>query len=130
MKRPDTWIVTEDCEKPARRDGTCFWCGAPIGSRHKPECCVPKKSVIVDFTVRLPVFVPDSSEYGDFIEVYFDGDAFGYFELYEMLKNFYEKNEDRMYVYNEEDDEYDYKFNEISAKFVSDADEIQDEMAV
>lgn len=59
MKRTDTWIVKPDDVRPARPDGTCFYCGMPIGDRHKDDCVIPKKSVIVDVTIRLPLLVPD-----------------------------------------------------------------------
>lgn len=60
MERKNTWVVTKEDVRPARPDGTCFYCGSPVGSRHKNSCVIPKKSVIIDFTIRLPVLVPVS----------------------------------------------------------------------
>lgn len=58
MERENTWIVKQDDVRPARPDGTCFYCGVPVGGKHKYDCVIPQKSVIVDFTIRLPVLVP------------------------------------------------------------------------
>lgn len=60
MERKDTWVVKPDDERPARPDGTCFYCREPIGGKHKYCCVIPQKSVMVDFTIRLPVLVPAS----------------------------------------------------------------------
>jgi hypothetical protein len=60
MERKDTWVVKPDDERPARQDGTCFYCGEPIGGKHKSDCVIPQKSVMLDFTIRLPVLVPVS----------------------------------------------------------------------
>lgn len=120
MERPDTWIVTEDDERPARRDGTCFWCGAPIGSRHKTgECTRPHKSVIVDFTIRLPLLVPivyDKKMIEDWYNDEFD-DQWEYEELFELIAAWKEKTGKSLHEI-------------MDAKFVSDANPQEDKDAV
>jgi hypothetical protein len=48
MKRPDTWIVKPEDGRPARPDGTCFYCGEPIGGKHKYDCVIPQKAGLDD----------------------------------------------------------------------------------
>ena len=84
----------------------------------------------MDFTVRLPVLVPASPLWDDeIIESYYNEDFWGYNELLDVLRQFCEQNEERILRYNEKEDEYEYQFNEVSAKLISDADKQEDEMA-
>ncbi len=52
------WEVTKDDERPARLDGTCFYCAVPIGGRHKPDCVIPKKWVKVAVTIEIEMAYP------------------------------------------------------------------------
>ena len=50
-------LVTAASERPARPDGTCFYCARPIGTPHQPDCVLVKKRVLVDVTVRYAIEV-------------------------------------------------------------------------
>jgi len=56
----DKWIVRPEDERPARRDGTCYYCHEPVGGRHDAECVIPQKEAEVTFQVRLRLSVPDA----------------------------------------------------------------------
>lgn len=58
MVKENMFIVKPEDERPARRDGTCFYCHQPIGSRHKEDCVIPRKTCVVDFTIRLVTSEP------------------------------------------------------------------------
>lgn len=58
MIKENMRIVKSSDERPARRDGTCFYCSQPIGSPHKEDCVVPQKTCVVDFTIRMVVSEP------------------------------------------------------------------------
>ena len=45
--------VKPDDVRPARQDGTCFYCRAPLGSQHEAGCVIRRKTVVVDITMRL-----------------------------------------------------------------------------
>lgn len=53
-------IVTPDCERPNRMDGTCFYCYEPIGGLHKDDCvCFTKKvkvRAIIEYEIEVPNF--------------------------------------------------------------------------
>lgn len=53
-------IVTPDCERPNRMDGTCFFCHEPVGGQHKEECVAYERKVIVRAIVEYEVSVPNS----------------------------------------------------------------------
>jgi len=53
-----TDIVRPQDERPARRDGTCFYCSAVIGASHKDGCVVTSKSVVIRATLDVVVSVP------------------------------------------------------------------------
>jgi len=58
MIKQDTFVVKPDDERPARKDGTCFYCRQPIGEQHKPDCVIPQKTCVVDFTIRMVTSEP------------------------------------------------------------------------
>lgn len=60
MKR-EHWIVSKEfSERPARPDGTCFYCGAKIGDEHKLGCVIRCRTVKLSITIRDLVFsVPE-----------------------------------------------------------------------
>lgn len=60
-------VVTEKAQRPARMDGTCFYCAQPIGAEHKPGCVLVRKQVrlrmIVDYDVSVPAhWTPETIE--------------------------------------------------------------------
>lgn len=120
MERKDTWVVKPDDERPARPDGTCFYCGEPIGGRHKAgECTRPHKSVVVDFTIRLPLLVPivyDKEMIEDWYNDEF-GDWWECKELFGLIAAWKEKTGRSLHEI-------------MSAKFVSDANPQEDKDAV
>lgn len=52
-------IVTEDHVRPARPDGTCFYCSEPIGAPHKiDECVIPVRAVNVRISFDITLDYP------------------------------------------------------------------------
>lgn len=58
MIKENTYAVRPKDERPARQDGTCFYCGQPIGGHHADDCVIPQKTCVVDFTIRLVTSEP------------------------------------------------------------------------
>lgn len=58
MYLDSTTVVRPEDERPARRDGTCFYCQEPIGSLHQKSCVVPQKTVILEVKIEMPLEVP------------------------------------------------------------------------
>lgn len=50
--------VEADDVRPARPDGTCFYCRQQLGEPHKPECILPQRRVRLRMTVEYDVNVP------------------------------------------------------------------------
>lgn len=59
MIKKHTFIVRPQDERPARPDGTCFYCREPIGELHKEDCVCRSKTCVVDFNIRMVVSVPE-----------------------------------------------------------------------
>ena len=59
MQHPETHIVKPEDERPARKDGTCYYCRTAIGSHHKPGCVIRTRTVVCEFTVTLTRSVPE-----------------------------------------------------------------------
>jgi hypothetical protein len=59
MKHEETYIVKAADERPARKDGTCFYCSQPIGGLHKEGCVIRSRTVLCEFTVTLVRRVPE-----------------------------------------------------------------------
>lgn len=59
------WEVTKDDERPARPDGTCFYCWEPIGGKHKEDCVIPCRPVEIEVRIRLVEEFPVSWSEGD-----------------------------------------------------------------
>ena len=57
--KQEQWIVKESDVRPARPDGTCFYCGVPLGEEHKIGCVIRSQSVVVDYTFRTILSVPE-----------------------------------------------------------------------
>lgn len=58
MKQPATEVVMPHDERPARRDGTCFYCHAPIGGTHKEGCVIRQRTVVVRVALDVVISVP------------------------------------------------------------------------
>ena len=50
--------VTKKAQRPARMDGSCFYCGEKIGDYHKDNCVLVIKNVIVKATIEYEINVP------------------------------------------------------------------------
>lgn len=59
MKHPETHIVKAADERPARQDGTCFYCRQPIGATHGDGCVIRSRTVLCEFKVTLVRHVPE-----------------------------------------------------------------------
>ena len=57
--RRDSWTVRGDDVRPARLDGTCFYCHVPMGGEHEKGCVIRQRTVDVELTVRFPISVPE-----------------------------------------------------------------------
>ena len=52
------FIVTEKAQRPARMDGTCFYCDRKIGEEHKNDCVLIKIKVkvraVIEYETEMP----------------------------------------------------------------------------
>ncbi len=55
----NNWTVTEKSTRPAGKADRCFYCSKKIGEQHKEDCVIRSKTVLVDFTVRVVVDIPE-----------------------------------------------------------------------
>lgn len=58
MDLPQTETVLPQDERPARRDGTCFYCSQPLGTKHNPNCIIVSKTITVRLTLDVVIEVP------------------------------------------------------------------------
>jgi len=72
MKRKN-WIVNNFSVRPAGKQDECFYCGEKVGSEHKQDCVIRSRTVVVDFTIRMVVDVPESWDKEDIEFKYNDG---------------------------------------------------------
>jgi hypothetical protein len=61
MNHPETHKVKKSDERPARMDGTCFYCREPIGGTHKPGCVCRTRSVVLEYRIQVCRGVPEDS---------------------------------------------------------------------
>lgn len=61
-------MVEPDDVRPARDDGTCFYCRRPLGSPHKDDCVIVCRWVDVTVTLKLRTEIPayQSKEQAEF----------------------------------------------------------------
>lgn len=52
------FTVTEKAMRPASSERKCFYCTAPIGTHHWPDCILVKKKVKVRATIEYEINVP------------------------------------------------------------------------
>ena len=57
----ETWSVLPDAERPARMDGTCFYCREPVGGHHRYECVLNNRPVRIRMTFEWDAVHPISS---------------------------------------------------------------------
>lgn len=62
MTYKNGWTVIPQDVRPARPDGTCFYCSKPLGSEHQEGCVIRTKTVVVDVTFRIVREVPEDWE--------------------------------------------------------------------
>jgi hypothetical protein len=53
-------LVKDEDVRPARQDGTCFYCRQALGEPHKEECVIWTKKVRVRVTLEYEIEVPRS----------------------------------------------------------------------
>jgi hypothetical protein len=58
MNLAKTDIVKAADVRPARPDGTCFYCRQPLGSEHKPDCVIASRTVVLKAQMEVVVSVP------------------------------------------------------------------------
>jgi hypothetical protein len=58
MKPEHRFKVTAKAQRPAKMDGTCFYCRQKIGDYHKDNCVLIKKRVRASVTFTYEVSVP------------------------------------------------------------------------
>lgn len=58
MKRKD-WTITESSTRPAGKPDRCFYCGNKIGKQHKEDCVIRGRTVVLDFTIRTVIDLPE-----------------------------------------------------------------------
>ena len=51
-------LVRESDQRPARMDGTCFYCQVPIGSEHRYQCVLLQRKVKLRYSFEIEVEVP------------------------------------------------------------------------
>ena len=52
------FTVTAHAQRPARMDGTCFYCSQPIGAEHKLDCVLVVRRVKVRMIVEYDRYCP------------------------------------------------------------------------
>lgn len=58
MDLSETDIVRPEDERPAKPNGTCFYCSQTIGQPHRSDCVIVSKTVVITATIKLVVSVP------------------------------------------------------------------------
>jgi hypothetical protein len=56
------WPVVDGDVRPARMDGTCFYCSSPLGGQHREGCVIRTKTVVVAVTFTYIREVPEDWE--------------------------------------------------------------------
>jgi hypothetical protein len=58
MTRKDWPVVASDV-RPARPNGTCFYCEVALGDQHDPGCVIRTRTVVVEHLIRVVREVPE-----------------------------------------------------------------------
>ncbi len=72
MKR-DNWTVDKHSIRPAGSPDRCFYCNQKISQEHKKDCVIRKRTVVMDFTIRMVLDVPEFWDNEDIEFKYNDG---------------------------------------------------------
>lgn len=91
MIRPETFFVRKEDERPARMDGTCFYCRKKIGTKHKAGCVIRSRTVVLNFSVIMIEEVPVDWTPKQIEDSYNEGGWCGT-NLVERLENLREKH--------------------------------------
>ena len=60
MKRKTRWVVEDSDVRPARQDGTCFYCLKPLGEEHEEDCVIRQRTVVIKATIETAITVAES----------------------------------------------------------------------
>ena len=60
------FIVTEKAQRPARMDGTCFYCDQKIGEMHRNDCVLVKVRIEVVASIKYETEMPAHWKKKDF----------------------------------------------------------------
>lgn len=87
------WEVEPQDERPARPDGTCFYCHSPIGGRHKEMCVIPSRKVVVRFSIDIEMTEPLAEGYDDdWVKRHYTNSSWCQSNLMDLLKQIEEDN--------------------------------------
>lgn len=92
MNKSESYIVKKSDERPARMDGTCFYCREPIGGIHKEGCVIRSKSVLMKYTITICRKVPEDWD-KKMIEFHDNENTWCKNNLLDDLQNFLKKHE-------------------------------------
>ncbi len=57
--RRELWVVGEEAIRPAGLPDRCFYCDAKLGDEHNIGWVMRERTVMVEFTIKMPVLVPE-----------------------------------------------------------------------
>lgn len=57
---PETWYVKEDDVRPARPDGTCFYCRQALTMPHELDCVIRSKRTKIVAEITYEIEIPAS----------------------------------------------------------------------
>jgi hypothetical protein len=81
----ETWTVTPDAERPARRDGTCFYCREPVGGQHQYKCVLNDRPVRMRMIFEWDAVHPVSST-KEWIEYFYNDGTWCADNIYPILE--------------------------------------------
>ncbi len=62
MKVGHETVIEQDV-RPARQDGTCFYCSQPLGHVHNIGCVILQRSVVIEFKIRVIMAKPRDHDF-------------------------------------------------------------------
>lgn len=57
--RRSSYPVTDSDVRPARPDGTCFYCRTPLGQEHAQGCVCRDRTIVCRLTIELVQSIPE-----------------------------------------------------------------------
>lgn len=94
MKIPASHIVREGDIRPARPDGTCFYCRAALGEAHIIGCVIRSRTVVIRIELEVVVDVPDDWD-SERIDFRYDGSSYCIDNLLTDLGTWADRDEKR-----------------------------------